>query len=186
MKVLMIAPEPIFEPRGTPLSVVGRLRALSDMGHRVDLVTYPMGEGVVLPGVKILRIPRIPGIRKVKVGPSMGKIPLDVCLVIKSVVQLLGESYDLVHTHEEAGFWGVVLSRIFRVPHIYDMHSSLPQQLKNFQFSDSRILLEIFRKLERWVLRYSSGVITICPDLYDLVERLFPGKGPVLIENVVD
>lgn len=36
------------------------------------------------------------------------------------------------------------------------------------------------------MLRYSSGVITICPDLYELVERLFPGKGSVLIENVVD
>lgn len=186
MKILMIAPEPIFEPRGTPLSVVGRLKALSDIGHRVDLVTYSIGEDVELPGVKILRIPRILGIRKVKIGPSLKKIPLDLCLLVKSVIRLLKDRYDLIHTHEEAGFWGTPLSKIFRVPHLYDMHSSLPQQLKNFQFSDSRILVRIFEILERWVLKYASGVITICPDLYDRVEKLCSDNGSILVENVVN
>ena len=166
--------------------MVGRLKAFSDMGHRVDLLTYSMGEDVVLPGVRILRIPQLPGIRKVKIGPSFTKIPLDTCLLLKSVVWLLRNRYDLIHTHEEAGFWGTALSRIFRIPHIYDMHSSLPQQLRNFQFSDSRLLIAVFQKLERWVLTYSDRVITICPDLYEHVRTLLPRKGSVLVENVVD
>jgi glycosyltransferase involved in cell wall biosynthesis len=186
MKILMIAPEPIFEPRGTPLSVVGRLKAFSDIGYRVDLLTYSIGEDINLPGINILRIPRIPGVRKVKIGPSLKKIPLDVCLLLKSIATLLKNQYDLIHSHEEAGFWGTPLSRIFRIPHIYDMHSSLPQQLKNFQFSDSRILKKIFQKLEEWVIQYSSSVITICPDLYDYVKKLFYGDKSVLVENVVD
>ena len=186
MKILMIAPEPIFEPRGTPLSVVGRLKAFSDMGHRVDLLTYSMGEDVVLPGVRIFRIPKLPGIRTVKIGPSFTKIPLDTCLLVKSVVWLLRNRYDLIHTHEEAGFWGTALARIFRIPHIYDMHSSLPQQLRNFQFSDSRLLFAVFQKLERWVLTYAHRVITICPDLYEHVRMLLPCKGSMLVENVVD
>jgi len=166
--------------------VVGRLKAFSDIGHRVDLLTYPMGEDVVLPGVRILRIPRLPGVRTVKIGPSFTKIPLDVCLLIKSVVWLCRNRYDLIHTHEEAGFWGTALSRIFRIPHIYDMHSSLPQQLRNFQFSDSRLLIAVFQRLERWVLTYAHRVITICPDLYEHVRTLLPRKGSVLVENVVD
>ena len=44
MHILMIAPEPFFEPRGTPFSEYHRLRALSSLGHTVDLVTYPCGE----------------------------------------------------------------------------------------------------------------------------------------------
>jgi glycosyltransferase involved in cell wall biosynthesis len=186
MNVLMVAPEPIFEPRGTPLSVVGRLKALSDLGHSVDLATYSMGEDVVFPGLKILRTIRIPGIRRVKIGPSLAKIPLDILLFMKTVVRLLKSPYDLIHTHEEACFWGVFLSRVFRVPHIYDMHSSLPQQLKNFQFSDSKILVMIFDKLERWVIKHADCIITICPDLYDYVYKMFSEKGSILIENVVD
>ena len=186
MKILMVAPEPIFEPRGTPFSVVARLKAFSDMGHQVDLVTYFIGKDVVFPGVKIVRIPKIPGIKKVKIGPSMTKVPLDFFLFLKTIKMLLRERYDLLHTHEEAGFWGAPLSQIFRIPHVYDMHSSLPQQLKNFQFSNSQILLKIFEGFEKWVLKYSSAVITICPALRDYVKKLYPGIEPVLIENVVD
>jgi glycosyltransferase involved in cell wall biosynthesis len=186
MKILMIAPEPVFEPRGTPLSIVGRLKSLSDMNHRVDLLTYSIGKDVILPGVRIMRIPRIPGIRKIKIGPSIAKIPLDFALLIQSAIRLMREHYDLIHTHEEAGFWGTILARFFRIPHVYDMHSSLPQQLSNFRFSDSRILTGIFSSLEKWVLKYANCVITICPDLKFYVESLFPEKGSILIENVLD
>jgi len=186
MKILMIAPEPIFEPRGTPLSVVGRLKTLSDLGHEVDLLTYSIGEDVVIPGVRIIRIPKLPGISKIKIGPSLKKIPLDFFLFIKTCIHLFRYNYQLIHTHEEAGFWGTLLSRIFGVPHIYDMHSSLPQQLKNFHFTNSNLIVQIFMAIERWVLRYSSRVITICPDLYDLVNKTFPEKSSILIENVID
>jgi glycosyltransferase involved in cell wall biosynthesis len=186
MHILMVAPEPIFEPRGTPLSVVGRLKALSDMGHTVDLVTYPIGVNIELPGVRIFRTPSILGIRKIKIGPSLSKLPLDFYLLFLTISRLSRNRYDLIHTHEEAGFWGTILSRLFLIPHIYDMHSSLPQQLRNFKFSKSVWLITLFESLERWVLKYASAVITICPDLYDQVNRLSPDRGSVLIENVID
>jgi glycosyltransferase involved in cell wall biosynthesis len=186
MKILMIAPEPIFEPRGTPMSVVGRLKALSDMGHHVDLLTYSIGRDIHLSNIGIFRISKIPGIRKVPIGPSLTKIPLDFLLILKSFIQIIRYRYDLIHTHEEAGFWGTLLSKIYKIPHIYDMHSSLPQQLINFQFSSSGLLINLFKNLEYWVLKNASAVITICPDLYDHVENLFPERGSVLIENVID
>ncbi len=186
MRILMVAPEPIFEPRGTPLSVVGRLKAFSDMGHQVELVTYHLGENVHFPGVTIDRIPRVPGIGSIKIGPSLAKIPLDFFLCIKTFFKLLTRRYDLLHTHEEAGFWGTAMASLFRIPHLYDMHSSLPQQLKNFRFTESRLLFKIFEGLEKRVLRNADGVITICPDLFDHVANLFPDRGSILIENVVD
>jgi glycosyltransferase involved in cell wall biosynthesis len=186
MYILMIAPEPIFEPRGTPMSVVGRLKALSEMGHQVDLVTYPIGQNVYMPRLRIIRTIGIPGIKKVKIGPSFAKLPLDLLLIIQTIRCLLRKRYDLIHAHEEAGFWCIVLARLFRIPYLYDMHSSLPQQLTNFQFSRSRILTSVFDQLEHWVLKYANSVITICPDLFNHVTRIFPEKDPFLIENVVD
>jgi hypothetical protein len=50
MKILMIAPEPFFEPRGTPFSEYHRIRAMLELGHTVDLVTYPFGTACACSG----------------------------------------------------------------------------------------------------------------------------------------
>jgi glycosyltransferase involved in cell wall biosynthesis len=186
LRILMVAPEPVFEPRGTPLSVVGRLKALSDMGHHVDLVTYPFGRDVDFPNVRIHRTGSFPGIRRIKIGPSLQKIPLDFLLFMKTVVLVFKKKYHLIHTHEEAGLWGLLISRISGIPHLYDMHSSLPQQLTNFKFTRSRFWIGLFESMERWILKHSYGVITICQDLFDYVKKLVPERGSELIENVVE
>ncbi len=51
----MLAPEPFFEPRGTPFSEYHRIKALTELGHSVDLVTYPFGADVSLPNLRIIR-----------------------------------------------------------------------------------------------------------------------------------
>ena len=56
VRILMIAPEPFFEPRGTPFSEFHRIRALTALGHEVDLVTYPFGQDVAMTG--IARVPQ--------------------------------------------------------------------------------------------------------------------------------
>ena len=60
MHILMIAPEPFFEPRGTAFSEYHRIRALTDLGHTVDLVTYPVGEDRPMPGLRVFRCLRPP------------------------------------------------------------------------------------------------------------------------------
>lgn len=186
MKVLMIAPQPFFQPRGTPFSVLHRLRALSKLGYRVDLVTYPLGEDVQIEGVTIHRAARVPFVRKVAIGPSKSKIVLDAVLYQKAEALLRRQPYDLIHTHEEAGFFGIRLSRKFDTLHLYDMHSSLPQQLHNFRFSRSKTLVRVFEKLEEATIRSAHAVITICPELFNYVKARFPSTYNQLIENVAD
>jgi len=186
MKVLMIAPQPFFQPRGTPFSVLHRLRALSKLGHHIDLVTYPIGQDVAIENVNIIRAAPVPFIKNIAIGPSLPKIFLDITLYRKAVQQLRSKKYDLLHTHEEAGFFGIRLSRKYNLLHLYDMHSSLPQQLSNFKFSKSKALLAVFETLERKTIESAQAVITICPELRDYVDGRFPGKFNKLIENVAD
>jgi len=186
MNVLMLAPEPFFQPRGTPISVYFRLKALSDLGHRTDLVTYPLGEDVALPGLHIRRLPNILGLQRIKIGPSLAKIPLDGMMFIRALGALLRRRYDLIFSHEEAAFLGVILGRLFRVPHLYDMHSSLPQQLRNFDFSRSTLLHGAFSAMERLILRRSRSVIVICRDLLDYVAGQGFGPKAVFLENFID
>jgi glycosyltransferase involved in cell wall biosynthesis len=179
----MIAPEPFFEPRGTPFSELHRIRALTALGHQVDLVTYPFGQDVTLRGLRVFRCLRPPFVRGVRVGPSLAKIPLDTLLACTALRRALSGGYDAIHSHEEGGLIGVILAAVLRVPHLYDMHSSLTQQLTNFAFSRSAILRNLFQAIERLMIRRSRVVIVICPALEDTVRAIDPGAQVVLIEN---
>jgi glycosyltransferase involved in cell wall biosynthesis len=183
MRILMIAPEPFFEPRGTPFSEYHRIRALADLGHEVDLVTYPFGQDVAIPGLRVFRSLRPPFVRRVKIGPSFAKLPLDALLSLTALRRAVTGKYDAIHSHEEGGLIGIVLSRLLRLPHLYDMHSSLPQQLTNFAFSGSRVIHRVFLALERMMIRRSHAVIVICPALEDTVRQIDPAARVVLIEN---
>lgn len=183
MRTLMIAPEPFFEPRGTPISVFHRLKALSRLGFEVDLLTYHVGQDVDIAGVRIFRIPNIPWVRKVKVGPSYIKPFLDLALWMKAAAMLSTGRYDLIHAHEEAAYFSVPLAAMFGTRLLYDMHSSLPQQLANYGFGNYRPVIRWFTQLERIVIRRAQSVITICPDLEQHVSRLDGGRKQFLIEN---
>ncbi len=186
MKILMLAPEPFFQPRGTPISVYFRIKALSDLGHKTDLITYPLGEDREFQNFRIFRIPNLIGVRSIKIGPSLAKIPLDALLLAWTFWALAKTRYDLIFSHEEAAFIGAALGRLFRTPHLYDMHSSLPQQLRNFEFSRSPLLHAVFLWLERFVLRSSRAVIVICKDLLQYVEKKGFGTKAVFLENFID
>jgi glycosyltransferase involved in cell wall biosynthesis len=186
MKVLMLAPEPFFEPRGTPISVYFRIMALGELGHSVTLVTYPLGKDISLEKLNIIRLPNLLCVRKIKIGPSWVKVPLDVLLLFRAAFELAKARYDLVFSHEEAAFIGVILAKLWGKPHIYDMHSSLPQQLKNFEFTRLSFLISLFRGMENFILKNSQAVIVICQDLLEKVARLGFRRKAVLIENFLD
>src|SRR2546428_8162622 len=179
----MIAPEPFFEPRGTPFSEFHRIRALLELGHEVDLVTYPFGANVTMPGLRLFRSLRPPLMRSVSVGPSFAKLPLNALLTLTVFRRALSQRYDVIHSHEEAGLIGVAVAALLRIPHVYDMHSSLPQQLTNFAFSRSRFVRRLFLSIESLMIRRSRVVIVICPTLEDTVRDIDPQAQTVLIEN---
>ncbi len=180
----MIAPQPFFEPRGTPISVYQRLQGLSELGHQVDLVTYPIGEDKDIQGVKIRRAPKVPFINKVRIGPSLAKLPLDFVVLVKVLSLLTTRRYDVIHSHEEAGFFSVPLSWLFRTPHIYDMHSSLPKQLANFNFGNIGPIVWLFETLENWVLKTCDVVLTIGTDLEEYVLEMNGSANHIRIENI--
>src|SRR3954465_14486604 len=115
MRILMIAPEPFFEPRGTPFSEYHRIRALLELGHTVDLVTYPFGRDVSLPGLRVFRCLKPPFISEIGTGPSLAKIPLDFTLTLTTLRRALGDRYDAVHSHEEGSFVGVIVAAMLGV-----------------------------------------------------------------------
>jgi glycosyltransferase involved in cell wall biosynthesis len=186
MRILMVAPQPFFRPRGTPLSVLHRIRALTRLGHDVELVTYPFGDSPDIPGLTIHRTARPPFIRNVPVGPSVAKLVLDIPLAADAARLAASARFDLLHTHEEAGWLGASFRRRFGLPHLYDMHSSLPQQVANFKAFRRPVVISMFSRLERQTLKHADGVIAICPALYDQVVASGYQGSVAMIENTLD
>ncbi len=181
----MLAPEPFFEPRGTPFSEYHRIKTLGELGHHIDLVTYPLGRDVELPNLRIFRSLRPPFVRKVCIGPSPTKVVLDGLMLLTVLRRIMADRYDAIHSHEEMGLVGVWLAKWLGIPHLYDMHSSLPQQLTNFNYSESGVLRKVFTWAEGQMVHKSRVVITICQELQDTVTAMGVGDRSLLIENVM-
>ena len=184
LRILMVAPQPFFSARGTPFSVLHRIRALLEHGHTVDLVTYGYGEDIPLKGLTTYRCAKLPLVDKIKIGPSIPKIFLDILLYFKTRKLLKTNNYDVFHSHEEAAFFALSFGKKLNMPHLYDMHSSLPQQLSNFKAYNIGFIRKIFESLEHRVLASCDGVITICDDLGKIVDAGYPEKPHRMIENI--
>src|SRR5262249_32420444 len=124
-----------------------------------------------------------PFVHAVKIGPSIAKVPLDFMLTLTAIRRAMTTRYDVVHSHEEGGLLGVALSACLGLPHLYDMHSSLPQQLTNFAFSRSAFIRKVFLAIEKLMIRRSRVVVVICPALEETVRSIDPTADVVLIEN---
>jgi glycosyltransferase involved in cell wall biosynthesis len=183
MKILMLSPQPFFEPRGTPISVYQRLEALSALGHHIDLVTYHLGKDVNLPNVRIFRVRKVKMIQNVRIGPSRAKLFLDMLMFFKVFRMLLSRRYDVIHSHEEAAFFGLLLAKLFRTRHLYDMHSVLSKQLGNFEFGNHPVFVKLFALLEKRVLKSSDAVINVGADLDEYIASVDPGIQRITIEN---
>lgn len=73
MRILVLAPQPFFQNRGTPIAVRMLAEDLCKAGHNVDLLTFFEGEDVDLRDVRHLRIPPIPFIKNIGPGFSLKK-----------------------------------------------------------------------------------------------------------------
>ncbi len=185
--MLVLAPQPFFSPRGTPFSVYYRSLVTAELGYHIDLLTYGQGADVVIAGVQLIRGPALSFLGPVKTGPSLAKLVHDGFMFGKFLWLLLRRDYDVVHAHEEAVFFAALVKPVFGYRLIYDMHSSLPEQLDNFGYSRSRMLKRVFEFLETRSLRAADAIITICPALRDQVEKLAPWamQKHELIENSI-
>ncbi len=183
MKILFCAPQPFFRIRGTPINVRNMVTALGEAGHQVDLLCYPYGGNLDIKNVKIIRTARFPGIRDVKVGPSLAKVPLDTLMLLKAFSLCCRNHYDVIHAVEESAFFAVWLKKIFRTKFIYDMDSMISEQLRYTGFTSSRPILNLAERLESSAMRNSDFVLTVCDSLTETVKKNAPGTRVVQIED---
>jgi glycosyltransferase involved in cell wall biosynthesis len=181
-RILFLAPQPFFEVRGTPLAVLAMVRALHEIGHRVELLTYPQGEPVEVPGLVHRRSLPLP-VGRVRAGASLAKLLLDVPFLIQAVWLLFTRRYDAVHAVEEAAHLIAPFARLRGVPLVVDVDSSIPEQLRDSGFATRGPLPWAALALERHALRHAAAVVTVCASLTSGVKRVAPSARVFQIED---
>jgi len=170
-RVLLIAPQPFYEPRGTPMNVLQMCRVLTKAGYEVDLATYPIGETREMDGLRVLRALPVPGIDAVPIGFSKRKIVLDVSLALLVLWLLITRRYDVVHAVEESVFLALPFTW-FGAHLIYDLDSLISHQLEYSGVVKSKAVLAFIRGCERFALTRSSAAITVCRALTEAAQAL--------------
>jgi glycosyltransferase involved in cell wall biosynthesis len=177
--ILFLSPHPFYQERGTPIAVDLVLRTLSERGDQVDVVTYHEGRDIEYDHVTIYRIPKIPFISQIRPGFSWKKLVCDVLMFVIVIHLVARKRYHVVYALEESVFMALILKWILEVPYVYDMDSSLAQQMiEKYPFLGR--LASLFNFFEKLAVRGSKVVVPVCNALADVIEKYQPEKVMVL------
>lgn len=167
MNILLLAPHPFYQERGTPIAVDLLLRVLSSRGDTVDVVTFHEGEERVYRGVTIHRIPRLAWVRNVPPGFSWKKVVGDIFVMFKAVRLATRKKYQVVHAVEESVFIALLIRLVAGVPYVFDMDSSMPMQMVE-RTPAFGIISPLLRYFETLAIRHASAVVAVCEALADI------------------
>ncbi|HXS20500.1 MAG TPA: glycosyltransferase [Steroidobacteraceae bacterium] len=183
MRILLVAPQPFYQERGTPIAVRMLVEVLCGQGHAVDLLTYHEGADLDIEGLKILRTPALPGLRHVPIGISWKKLVCDLLISGRLVGLALSHRYDVIHAVEEAVFPAILVRSSARARVVYDMDSMLGESLVS-KWRLLRPAERALRAMERAVIRRADAVFAVCSDLAEHVSVDAPDVPVFLIEDV--
>jgi glycosyltransferase involved in cell wall biosynthesis len=183
MNILLLAPQPFFQNRGTPIAVRLLAETLGKMGHEVHLLVFHEGENVSINNVTIHRTNALPFLRAIPPGFSWQKICCDLLMTAKAVQLQRKIRFDVIHAVEESVFIAMFVQVFFRVPYIYDLDSWMSDQLvAKLTFLQSfRFFLEYFEKA---AVRRSIGVVPVCRAIEDKIRSFDRDKPLLRLEDI--
>ncbi|TKB06466.1 glycosyltransferase family 4 protein [Desulforhopalus sp. IMCC35007] len=171
MKILKLSPHPFFINRGTPIDAFLILQALSERNDTdVDIIAYPEGEDIDLPNVQLYRVPFCGYVKNVRPGFSLKKLYIDFFMFFYTWKMVHKNKYSIIHAGEEAVFMAMMMKLIYKIPYIYDIDSSIAQQMveKNPRLKP---LAKIFNWFEAHAMKGALANAPVCHALRELCEQ---------------
>ncbi|MCB0331186.1 MAG: glycosyltransferase family 4 protein [Bdellovibrionales bacterium] len=173
MKILLLAPQPFYQERGTPIAV--RLAAEVLAGRSDDsvtLMTYHEGADVSIPNVTHKRVIPYPRVSEIQPGFSLKKLYTDCFFFISLLAELWrnrSDQYQLIHAVEESVFMALFVKFVAGIPYIYDMDSSLSLQVVE-KMPWCKYFHPLFQFFEKRAIKNSIAVVPVCDALAALAE----------------
>jgi glycosyltransferase involved in cell wall biosynthesis len=118
---------------------------------------------------------------RARAGPSLAKLFLDVPFMAEAAWRMATGRYDVVHAVEEAAPLAAPLARLFRIPLVADVDSSIPDQRRHSPLGWAGLLPWMARTLEGQPGATPS--ITVCRSLTEGVQARAPQTPVFQIED---
>lgn len=171
LDVLLLAPQPFFINRGTPIDVQLVVQALSERNDtNVDMIVYPVGEDITLPKVSVYRVPFTSYIKDIRPGFSLKKIYIDFFMFFYTWKKVHSGKYSIIHAGEESVFIAMFIKMIYKIPYIYDIDSSIAQQLVE-KSPKLKLFANIFNWFEAKAMKGALANAPVCHALRELCEK---------------
>ncbi|MBT8102582.1 MAG: glycosyltransferase [Gammaproteobacteria bacterium] len=191
-RILVIAPQPFYQDRGTPIALLHTTRAMVRAGFDVDVVTFKGGTDPDYAGIRVFRAESRLSSPNLPIGLSWRKIVQHFALYRLTEKMLRQNRYVAIHAVEEGVITARVLTRLSNIPIVYDMHSWLSDELSTLPILGHWPAIAMIRAIER---RIVCGVNTVFCSLglgaaakslhesENATEWLFPVQQPPLDES---
>lgn len=164
MKLLVLAPQPFYQERGTPIAVKLLLEELRHNfpNFEITLLTFHEGSSIDLPGVTHLRMTAPSFLKNVTPGASPKKFIADFFFLLSTITYTLKNRPQQIHAVEESSFIALLMKLLFKIPYFYDMDSLLSSQLIE-RWPNLSLVQSFFRFCESLAIKNADQVVAVCP-----------------------
>ena len=116
-------------------------------------------------------------------GLSLAKLCCDAAMLVKVLAMRVRRRYDVIHGVEEAAMLAWLMSWFSRTPYVFDMDSSMPQQIAD-KLSLPGFVRQWLERVEAMGLRRSVGVLAVCKSLEDRARAAAPRAKVLRLEDI--
>ncbi len=184
MKILFILPAYYPNNKGTPAGIREKCRTLSEAGHKPIVVCYHRHQALP-PYAKVYRIPANPFYKKGS-GPALSRLWLDWLLFLRAAAVIRRERPDIIHAvGQEGALVAAQLRRIYKIPFVFEIASSMATELVTANFSGRHgLLTALAARLDKNLPRQADFNLTVSRRIYrQLATRQLPAE---LISDTLD
>jgi 1,2-diacylglycerol 3-alpha-glucosyltransferase len=164
----MVAACPFPANHGSAASIREMSDTLTDIGHDVHIVTYPLGQDDIR--VRRARVHRTAPFRpesNAKVGPSSEKFFHDFQLLRLLCRVIRRERIDIIHAHNyEGALIGIMAKWITRRPLLYNAVNLMSDELAGYRFIRPAWLAHrVARALDWFIPIFPDHITAVSPEL---------------------
>ena len=179
--IAMVAACPFPANYGSPASIREMSDTLSDMGHNVHIVTYPIGqEGIQVRRAKVHRTAAFRPERNTRIGPSSEKFVLDFQLLRLLCRVIRREQIDIIHAHNyEGALIGIMAKWLTGRPLLYNAVNLMADELAGYRFIRPAWLAHgLARGLDWFTPIFPNHITAVSPELrtWFIDQGVPPGK----------
>ncbi len=178
--IAMVAACPFPANHGSAASIREMSDTLTDMGHKVHIVTYPIGQDEIK--VRRAQVHRAGAFRpetNAKVGPSADKFVLDFKLLKLLCRVIREERVDIIHAHNyEGALVGIMAKWITRRPLLYNAVNLMSDELAGYKFiRPAWVANGLAWTLDWFTPIFPDHITAVSPELRDwFVEHGVPAR----------